>query len=187
MTKVYFVRHAKPNFQNHQDQSRELTAQGLEDRKLVTAFLWDKNIDVVFSSPYKRAVDTIREFADAKKLKITLIDDFRERKVESVWIEDFEDFCRKQWADFDFKLPDGESLREVQRRNIHALDHVLNEHCGKNIVIGSHGTALSTVINYFDTSFGYEQFQQIRNLMPWIAVFSFEGNRFLELETHTVC
>ncbi len=184
MTTVYFVRHAKPNFGNRDDLTRELTEEGMEDRKLVTAFLWDKSIAAVLSSPYKRAVDTVKDFADAKQLEIKLVDDFRERRVESRWIEDFENFCKSQWEDFDFKLSDGESLREVQKRNIEALWQVLEAYPGKNVVIGSHGTALSTVINYFDSSFGYNEFQAIRNAMPWIVRFSFENNRCLEIEKY---
>ena len=38
MTNVYFVRHATPNYDNHDDLARELTAQGLKDRKQVTSF-----------------------------------------------------------------------------------------------------------------------------------------------------
>lgn len=181
ITTVYFVRHAAPNYNNHDDMNRELTVQGLHDRRLVTDFLSDKNIDVALSSPYKRAVDTIKEYADIKKLPIQLIDDFRERKVGNEWIENFNDFCKKQWEDFDFKLTDGESLKEVQIRNICALNNVLEIHRGKNIVIGSHGTALSTVINYFDNSFGYDEFNKIKNLMPWVVGFIFEGNRCLEI------
>lgn len=184
MTTVYFVRHAKPNFGNHDDFTRELTPEGMEDRKLVTAFLWDKNIDAVLSSPYKRAVDTVKEFADAKKLEVKVVDDFKERRVESHWIEDFESFCKSQWSDFDFKLSDGESLREVQRRNIGALLQVLDTYRGKNVAIGSHGTALSTVINYFDASFGYDEFEAIRNKMPWIVRFSFEGVQCLEIKKY---
>mgnify|MGYP001055308265 CR=1 FL=1 len=186
MTTVYFVRHATPNFHNHDDFTRELTAQGLEDRKRVTEFLWDKDIDVVLSSPYKRAVDTVKEFADAKGLEIELIDGFKERKVESEWIEDFEGFCKKQWEDFHFKLSEGESLLEVQNRNIQALERVLKMYNGKNVVIGSHGTALSTIIHYFDSSFGYEEFQKIRNLMPWIVRFSFENNNCMEMKTFNI-
>ena len=33
---------------------------------------------------------------------------------------------------------------------------LIEHYKGKNIVIGGHGTALSTIINYFDASFGYE-------------------------------
>ena len=148
MTKVYFVRHAEPNYYNRDDMSRKLSAKGMVDRELVTRFLSDKHIDVVLSSPYKRAVDTVAHFADSKGLNIEIIDDFRERKVDSIWIEDFTAFSKAQWADFDYKLSDGESLNEVQSRNISALNSVLEKYKGKNIVISSHGTALSTIINY---------------------------------------
>ncbi|MCM1145253.1 MAG: histidine phosphatase family protein [Blautia sp.] len=186
MTNVYFVRHATPNFGNHDDLTRELTTQGLEDRKLVTSFLWDKKIDIIFSSPYKRAIDTIKEFADSQGMEITLVDDFRERKIENTWIDDFNSFCKKQWEDFDFKLSNGESLREVQARNINALHQILETHMDKNIVIGSHGTALSTIIHYFDSSFGYNEFNQIKNLMPWIVKFSFEKDRCLEIAKYNL-
>ena len=182
MTTVYFVRHATSNFNNHDDLTRELTAQGLKDRELVTAFLRDKGIDAIFSSPYKRAVDTIKEFADDRKMEIVFISDFRERKVGGSWIENFDSFCKEQWEDFDFKLSEGESLREVQKRNIRALDQLLETYADKNIAVGSHGTALCTIINYFDPSFGYNEFEQIKNLMPWIVKFSFEGNKCLEIE-----
>ena len=39
MTTVYFVRHAQPNYENHDDLTRELTEKGLQDRmKIVEAF-----------------------------------------------------------------------------------------------------------------------------------------------------
>lgn len=181
MTTVYFVRHAAPDLRNHDDLTRGLSAQGLKDRGLVTDFLWDKGIDAVLSSPFKRAVDTVREFADAKGMEIALIDDFRERKIGNEWIEDFDDFSKRQWADFDFRRPDGESLREVQGRNIHGLAQVLKDYAGKNVVIGSHGTALSTIIHYFDPTFGYNGFYGMKKLMPWIVRFSFEDGGCMDM------
>lgn len=176
MTKVYFVRHAEPNYNNRDDMSRELSAKGMVDRELVTQFLADKNIEVVLSSPYKRAVNTVAHFADNKGLNIEIVDDFRERKVDSVWIDDFTSFSKAQWDDFDYKLSDGESLNEVQNRNISALNNVLKKYQDKNIAIGSHGTALSTIINYYDKSFGYEDFERIRTVMPWIVEFTFKND-----------
>ena len=175
LTTVYFVRHAQPNYENHDDILRELTAKGLEDRKLVTTFLADKNVDVVLSSPFHRSIDTIRHFANSRGLEITIIEDFRERRIDSVWIEDFNGFCKKQWEDFNYKLSDGESLSEVQERNISALNQVLKEHAGKTIVVGSHGTALSTIVNFYDNSFGHAEFEKIRGLMPWVVEFKFDG------------
>ena len=174
MTKVYFVRHAQPDYTNHDDMLRELTPKGLKDRELVTAFLDDKNIDVVLSSPFKRAIDTVSDFADKHNLKIEIIEDFRERKIGTSWIDDFNAYAKRQWNDFDYKFEDGESLREVQNRNIKTLYKVLDKYPNKNVVIGSHGTALSTLIHYFDPSFGYDDFEMIRNIMPWIVEFDFD-------------
>lgn len=80
MTVVYFVRHAESNYNNHDDLLRELTEKGLKDSKLVTQFLSDKEIDIAFSSPYKRAIDTIRDYAESSGLEIHIENDFRERE-----------------------------------------------------------------------------------------------------------
>lgn len=174
MTKVYYVRHAEPNYDNHNDALRELSPKGLADRKLVTDFLMDKRIDVIVSSPYKRAVDTVRDFADCSGLEISLIDDFRERKIDSEWIDDFNSYAKKQWGDFRYKRSDGECLLEVQIRNVRALEELLHQYPGRNIVIGGHGTALSTILNHYDASFGYEDFEAMRHKMPWIVEFHFD-------------
>lgn len=186
MTTVYFIRHAQPNYDNHDDVSRELSDKGLQDRKLVTKFLADKHIDVVLSSPYKRAVDTVADFAKLAKLEIETITDFRERRIDSEWIPDFDTFCKKQWEDFNHKLSDGESLKEVQNRNIQALNDVLKRFSGKRIVIGSHGTALSTIINYYDNTFGYADFQKNRGLMPWVVKFTFKGHSCMGIEHYNL-
>jgi len=185
MTRVYFIRHAEPNFNNHDNLTRELSAKGMEDRKRVTEFLLDKNIDVAISSPFKRAIDTIKDFTDCIGMEIVIIDSFRERKVDSGWIDDFTAFTRKQWEDFSFKLSDGECLKEVQERNVAALETVLEKYKGKNIIIGSHGTALSTVIQHFRPEFGYEDFARIKMKMPWIVEFDFdEAGKLIDITEH---
>lgn len=181
-TEIYFIRHAESNYNNHDDLKRELTSKGLADRELVTNYLSDKNIEIVLSSPYKRAIDTIKHFVDKHNMSIEKIEDFRERKIDSCWVEDFKEFSKSQWSDFKYKLSDGECLEEVQSRNIAALQNVLKTHRGKKIVVGSHGTALSTIINYYDKSFGYEDFASIKNLMPWIVKFTFQEDVCAKIE-----
>lgn len=186
MTKVYFVRHAEPNYRNHDDVGRELSERGMRDRELVTAFLMDKEISAVLSSPYRRAVDTVRHFADTLRMPMIHLPDFRERKVADAWIDDFDTFCRAQWADFDYCLPGGECLREVQARNVACLKRVLKEFEGQNIVIGGHGTSISTVLNHYDPAFGFEAFEQIRRLMPWIVRLDFDADVFLGMESFVI-
>ena len=158
--------------------------QGLNDRKLVTAYLADKNIAHVLSSPYRRAVDTVRDYADKYDLPIEEVYAFRERKVGSSWISDgdFADFVKHQWVDFTFKNSDGESLLEVQERNIAALTEILTQYAGQSIAIGTHGTALSTIINYYDPVYGLSDFQAMVNLMPWIVKMQFNGLTCTKIE-----
>ena len=93
MTTIYFVRHAKPDYQNHNDRLRELTEKGLEDSRSVTAFLSDKKIDLILSSPYRRAIDTIKDFADKNEMPIFIVDDFREIRNFMPWILQFDFFA----------------------------------------------------------------------------------------------
>ena len=175
MNVIYFVRHAKPDFSIKNELLRPLSEEGINDSRKVTEYLKDKNITKIYSSPYKRSIDTIKYFASLINIDIELIEDFRERKVSNNWIKDFNAFAEKQWSDFNYSLAEGENLKDVQDRNIKALQKLLNENNNENILIGTHGTALSTIINYYDKSFDYKSFNKIKDIMPLIVVVKFEG------------
>ena len=184
MTTVYFVRHAQADNSIRDGRIRPLTEKGMKDRTLITEFLQDKSIDAVLSSPFKRAVDTIADFAEKNGFEIRTIEAFRERKSDSDWIQDtdFFPFVEKQWSDFSYSLSDGECLAEVQNRNIAALNDVLIEHNGKNIVIGTHGTALSTIINYYDQEYGFTDFMEMVNILPWVVRMNFNDDGCISIE-----
>lgn len=59
--------------------TRGLSPKGEEDALRVTECLKDEGIDVMYSSPYIRAVNTIADLADKLGQEIILIDDLRER------------------------------------------------------------------------------------------------------------
>ena len=61
-----------------------------------------------------------------------------------------------------------------------ALKEVLSAYTGKTVVIGTHGTALSTILNYYDNSFGLNDFMRIVNWMPYIVELTFEGDKLLD-------
>ena len=177
MTTVYFVRHAQSDIAVHDDRIRPLTKKGWIDRNLVADFLYDKGIDIVLSSPYKRAIDTVDVFAKNKGLEIEIVEDFREKKSAGMFKDiDFIHYIQSQWSDFSYRLADGECLAEVQKRNIAALNEALVKYKDKNIVIGTHGTALSTIINYYDNTYGLDDCLAMLNIMPWIVKMTFDEN-----------
>lgn len=175
MTTIYFIRHAEPNYNNPDDFSRELTQKGLQSCKDLVNLFSQIHLDAFYSSPYIRALETIKPLAEHRRKTIHRVDDFRERKITDHWIEDFADFTEKQWADFNYRLPGGESLSQVQERNIRALETILQEHPDQTIVIGTHGTALSTIINYYNPEFLLADFQRIKHIFPWVIACEFQG------------
>ncbi len=182
MTTIYLIRHAQPDFSVHNDMERPLTAEGRESCRWVTSYLQKKQVHWIFSSPYRRAVDTVQPFADEMGLTIQTVYELRERGVDSAWIENFDEFVHCQWKDFEYKRKGGESLREVQDRCIQALEAILEKHRDSNIVIGSHGTAISVMLHYYDNSYGVEQFNLIRNIMPFAARLTFEAKECISME-----
>jgi len=148
----------------------------------VTAYLQDKAIDVVLSSPFKRSYDTVAGFAKTAGLTIETNDDFRERAVGHEWLtaDEFNAYAASQWADFSHKLPGGECLSEVQTRNLAALKDALTRYSGKNIVIGTHGTALSTIVLHYDSSYSFAEWLVMP--MPWVVKMTFEGDTCTSIE-----
>ena len=184
MTEIYFIRHAESDITVTDGRTRPLTTKGMADRRLVTDFLKDKNVDAVFSSPYKRAVDTVSDFAQKFGFEIETDEDFRERRSDGDWDRktDYFALMERQWADFSYTLSDGECLAEVQERNIAALKRVLARYSDKTVTIGTHGTALSTIVNYFDNSYGFKDFMAMVGIMPWVVKMYFVGDDFAGLQ-----
>lgn len=182
ITKVYFVRHAQPEHSFEDDRTRPLTAEGEKDTEIVTDFLKDKEIDVFYSSPYKRSIDTISNAASFYGKKIITDERLRERE-KGVGGNKFGMF-HKRWADFDYREENGESINMVQKRNIDALTEILKDNYGKNVVIATHGTALSSILNFYNSEFGCNDFLRIIDWMPYIIELDFSGEKLLCVKEH---
>ena len=176
MTELYFIRHAKPDYSVHEDALRPLTALGEAQAQTLVDRLSHIHFDAIYSSPYLRCVRTVQPLANAQKLEVITHDGLRERKVDSLWIEDFQGFAQRQWADFQYKLTDGECLAEVQQRNLAALGEILTAEAGNTIAISTHGTALSVILNHYNPDFGYEDFQRIAPITPYVYHMVFDGH-----------
>ncbi len=182
MTKIYFVRHAQPEHNWEDDRTRPLTEEGRRDSATVLDFLKDKEIDVFYCSPYKRSMDTIAETAAFFGKEI--ITDERLREREKGLDGNNHGMFQKRWADHEYHEEGGESIAMVQKRNIEALNEILLNHKDKNIVIGTHGTALSTILNFYDSHFGCEDFLRIIDWMPYVIELDFEGNKLVGKHEH---
>jgi 2,3-bisphosphoglycerate-dependent phosphoglycerate mutase len=180
-TLIYFIRHAESDLSVKEDAVRPLTSLGLQKSKEIVKKFIGIEIYGFYSSPYKRAVQTIEPLAESRGKKIITVNNFRERHIGE-WVSDFESFSKKQWEDFSYKTEDGESMQEVQARNIEGLNGLWPEINGKTIAIGTHGTALSTIINYYNNEYGYDDFVELVPKTPCIILFEFIGNKYTYME-----
>jgi 2,3-bisphosphoglycerate-dependent phosphoglycerate mutase len=179
MTRIYFVRHAEPDKNIKDDRNRPLTERGIASTSFVTDILRDKGIDVALSSPYKRSIDTIKPFTETINIPIKVDERFRERSGG-----DKGQGLRKhpeRWKSEKWKEEWGESVTEVRKRNVEALMDVLDEYEGHNIVIGTHGTAFSTILTYLSPKYGYDDFLRMMDWMPNIVEIVFDGKEVVAI------
>lgn len=177
MTQVYFVRHAQPEHDWEEDRTRPLTEEGKKDSAVVLEFLKDKEIDVFYCRPYQRSRDTIADTAAFYGQEIRLDERLRER--EKGPNGNVHGMFQKRWADHDYHEEGGESLSMVQKRNMEALQEILAANPDRKIVIGTHGTALSTILHFYDNQFGCDDFLRIIDWMPYVVELDFEGDRLV--------
>jgi|GEM_PF-416180 len=175
MTTVYFVRHAQPESRWEDDRTRPLTARGKSDREAVAEALRGVAVDAFISSPFERSYDTISLCAAEHGMEIAVDERLRERKVGA----GARDSLEVRWADFDLHEEGGECLRSVQARNMAAVTEILAAHEGQTLVVGTHGTALSTILHHYNPSFGCDGFKRIWYSLPYIIRFDFEGAKLL--------
>ena len=180
-TTVYFVRHAQSDNSVKDEMTRPLTPKGMEDRMLAFAYLKDKKIDAIYSSPYLRAVTTVQPLADHLGLPVQTESAFREREIGDT--SGIENFAQRQWEDKDFAAPGGESFRQVQGRVGMAFMALNAKHRGETYVVGCHGMMLGTVVQYFDKTYDFEAFSKVRNLMPWIVELVFEDGKCVSMHS----
>lgn len=188
MIRVYFVRHAQPEYDWEDDRTRPLTAEGKEDAKKVFEFLKDKNIDKFYCSPYTRSMDTIAEKAEYFGKEIIADERLREREKGKDGNQ--QGMFQKRWADLDFHEEGGESIAMVQKRNIAALRDILSEFYDAtneeeaDIVIGTHGTALSSILHYYESSYNCNSFLRIIDWMPYIIELDFDRDNCISKQVH---
>lgn len=154
ITTIYLIRHAEP-FKIHKGITRTNESLLLENEKTPLSIngekmaeQWSihnelKNIDLVWSSNYVRAMSTAKYFAHINNLKVNIDERFNER-IHGVnsWDELPDNFEQQQLLDLDYKLKNGESQREVANRMYNATTELLENYNGKKIIVVSHATAI---------------------------------------------
>ncbi len=178
-TIVYFVRHAHSIY-TPDERERPLSQEGREQASRITSLFAEVPVDVVVSSPYSRAIETIEGTAHQRNLGILEVEAFKERRLAYNAVDDFQAAMEAVWADDTFSWEGDESNVEAQLRGVEALNGLLERYKGQTIVVGTHGNLMTLMMNYFDNQYHYSFWQSLK--MPDVYKLVWEDGQYVGAE-----
>jgi 2,3-bisphosphoglycerate-dependent phosphoglycerate mutase len=160
--RLILVRHAEsaPDFARRESEW-PLSGRGVAQAEQLAERLASQRIDRIYSSPYARALETVRPLSLRTGVPIEICDDLRERKLSDGPLPDFLDVIERSWRDFDLAPPGCESARMAQRRAVSTIAQLAEP--DRIVLISSHGQFLSLFLNARDPSFGFEAWRAMPN------------------------
>ena len=162
MNKLYFVRHGE-NIANITKQfscrlvDYSLTAKGSLQAQQTATWFREKGIDVVYTSPLKRAQETAQIIADPLGCPVTIIEEFREVNVGSL---EGQPPTAELWAIHNRivaswfsgnplnRFPDGDDYPALVQRMKVGMKRILEGKTGENIIVVGHGGMFTFTLNH---------------------------------------
>lgn len=161
-TRLIFVRHgeAEGNLKKkfHGWTDSELTPKGNQQAEAAAKRLKDEPIDVIYSSPLKRAYQTAQYIAEEKGLTEIRVEDRLKEINAGLWEDEKFDELPQKWPEeydvWENKphlhcMPMGESIKEAFDRVLAEVLQIVEKNRGENICIVTHGTVLRSLVCYF--------------------------------------
>ncbi|MCS0672350.1 histidine phosphatase family protein [Cytobacillus firmus] len=159
MKTFYIVRHAKAEGQPF---SARLTESGREQALKLIDFFKDKEINRIYSSPFVRAMETIRPLAQSRNLEIVEESRLGERVLSSILFDDWQEKLKQSFSDFELVFEGGESHSSGMERAASLLDELIAS-SENHIVLVSHGNLSTLLLRYFDENAGFEHLMKMSN------------------------
>jgi 2,3-bisphosphoglycerate-dependent phosphoglycerate mutase len=154
MATLYLIRHAHSTWQR--SEKRPLSPQGLVQAQRVARILTNVRPAAIYSSPARRAVQTVEPMAKRLNLQPKLEADLRERVLSSEPMVDFEGAVLATWSNFSFAFPGGETNEAAKARAVAVLRRIALAHADGPAIVGTHGNLLALALASVDSSIGFE-------------------------------
>jgi broad specificity phosphatase PhoE len=177
------------------DSDIELNETGLEQARRLAAFLEKERIAAVVSSPLRRALSTAEAIADRHQLPVEVDQRLKELKVGDLegmpysnLSSTFSQFLMQWWQDGGaVKLPNGESLVDLQDRAWSVIEKLLPKHKaaeaeskdGAAVVVSHYFVTLVIILKALDLSL--ECFTRFKLDLGGVSILEFRefGTRLL--------
>jgi len=160
-TKMVFVRHgeAEGNYDRvfHGQTDSNLTEKGRKQAEKVAQRLKNEEIDVIYSSPLKRAFETAKHITEEKNIKDIITNnglmEINGGEWENIMWEDLPKKWPREYYNWEYRphlhcMPAGESMKEIYDRIVGTVSKIADENKGRNVCIVTHGTVLRALMCY---------------------------------------
>lgn len=159
MKRIWLVRHCNAA---GQESEAPLTAEGAEQAERLAEFFRERRVERIVSSPFERAVASIRPFAAEAGIAIETDDRLGERVLSPDPLPDWMERLEASFDDPDAKLPGGESSREAMERGM-AVIRECRQRPESSIVVVTHGNLMALILKACDDRYGYEDWKKLAN------------------------
>lgn len=158
MTRLYLIRHGETLWNKEKRaqgaQDIKLSENGKIQGKLLADSLKDKNIDLIYASDLSRAYETAELIGKSVEKPVTILEGIREinfGKWEGLTRDEMNNKYKEIFEEWNLrphlaKIPGGETLKQVQKRAMEAVNGIIEKNPGKNIVMVSHGVSIKAII-----------------------------------------
>lgn len=171
MKKIYVVRHCKAEGQTPESP---LTEEGLEQAKKLAVYFADVKVTRIISSPYKRAIQTVRPLSEQLNIEIEMNDRLEERKLSAEPLLDWLEKLKKTFDNPRLKFEGGESSEEATNRIVEVAESVFQSEL-ENTIIVTHGNLMALLLNHYDKQFGFNEWAGLSN--PDIYLLKLNGSK----------
>lgn len=156
---IFIVRHCKADGQS---PTANLTEEGYKQANKLAEFFSEKNIECIYSSPFIRAINSIAPLAQKIRTNIITDDRLSERLLCSENHPNWREMLRNTFNDLELCYEGGESSATAMERALSVISDV-RKSGSTNVVLVTHGNLMSLIIKYYDSKFGFMEWEALSN------------------------
>jgi 2,3-bisphosphoglycerate-dependent phosphoglycerate mutase len=156
---LFVVRHCEST---GQEASAPLTTVGQAQAVLLADHLEIAGGELLVSSPYTRAQQSIAPLARRLGLPVEIDGRLAERVLSTEPLAHWREAIRQTFVDLDLAWPGGESSRTAMTRGRAALDALLVRP-DRTVVVVTHGNLMTLILRSFEPQWGFQTWEGLSN------------------------
>ncbi len=196
VTTLYLVRHGETDYNRHnivqgRGVDAPLNEQGRRQAKALARRFASMPLEAIYTSPLQRAVAT----AEAVRLYHPEVPLYRMADLAEMdwghlegkpYAPPYDAQIRaiyERWraGAYDYPVPGGESILDVQRRALRALETILTQHEGETVLVITHGRFLRVLLASVLPEYGLARMDALPHTNTAVNHLVYENGRFKAL------